>query len=461
MPALLRQIASAILIAYSLLAAQQLKAEVVATPGKGKLVFLAPLRTEHSALTFVWPIDRMTKSRVEALTAGLSSTLKGGTSSRTPYQIREFVALKGVEHNIGVVGQHLMLTVSAPDDVFPETIVHLENILLKSQYSSGWYERELESLQSGNAVKTRRPTEVLNEVSDFLLYGRDETVDIATGDFFRFGLPSQAILRSEDQEIERRTIQLLNKLPQAQQDWVGKFARWVSTLTADESTPFDLPSGTIYVPDPDSTEMLIVLVKAEKFKDKNAQIGTNLLVDYIGANQGSEMFQIIRQEMRAAYDPRSDFVVLDKNKAIISLSATVKATDWTNVFSRIAEIYKSVRAGEIDPQGVEIRLDLLDRIYGSQFFSEPSWGEEQYILEYPEGTVGTITLPLFDALLAAKPENVVEKSTTLLPPLEDFLLVLIGGGAAPPDAMRTNGFCALPERKTLTFCLEALADGQS
>ncbi len=449
---------SALLVVLCLLSAQQVRAELVATSGDTKIATLSPLQNGLSALTIVWPIDHSTKEFVDALLAGLVSVVTGGTSSRSSYEIREFLRSKGITQSINVIGRNLLLTISAPDEVFPETLIHLENLLLEPEYSKGWYARELQKFNLENSIRTRRPSDVLSEVVSFLEYEPDDAAAVGSNGEFRFGRPSQVILRSEDQEVERRTRRLVTKLPQA--EWELPFAKWAEALIGVDERSFALPAGTIHFMDPNSTEMLILFVKAEEFEDEGDQIGTNLLMDYIGANQGSEMFRIIRQEMRAAYDPRTDFIAVNKNEAIISLSATVEASKWPEVYDRIRDIYESARSGRIEQEGLDIQYDILGRRYYYDFFNDPVWGVQHYLHEYPTGADDTISFSLFDAFATVSLAEIVANSETNLPPLEDFLLVLIGGGIAPTEPLMSKGYCALPSDTPLSYCLEALSNDQ-
>lgn len=462
---------SALLLPLSLLSTQQaradqaredqVRAELVASTENTDFAYLTPLRNGLSAITLVWSIDRPTQDRIARSKASLSSVVSGGTSSRSPNEIHAFRALKGVRQSIRINGRNLLLTVSAPDDVFPETLVHLENLLLEPEYLRDWYARELQEFSLESSSKTRRPSDVLNEVSHFLAYEPNDPAVVESEGPFRFGRPSQALLRSGDQKVERRARRLLNKLPRAKATWEWPFESWAKALTGLEERPFALPEGTIHFADPSSTEMLILFVKAEEFTDDNDQIGANLLMDYIGANQGSEMFRIIRQEMRAAYNPHSDFIVMNKNQSVISLSATVEAEKWPEIHGVMREIYKNARAGKIEQAGLEIQHDQMEKSYFNRFFYNPIWGAQHYLNEYPTGTLGTITIPLFEALETASIDKIVANTETHLPPLDGFLLILIGGGVAPAEALKSKGYCSLPKNTPLSFCLDALSNVQS
>ncbi|WP_208988316.1 hypothetical protein [Labrenzia sp. VG12] len=446
----------ALLMFLCLVSSQPVRADLVAAANATKIVSLTPLRNGVSAITLVWPINPPTQDRVGELMAGLSSVISGGTSEHSPNDIDALLRIKGIENNITINGRDLLLTVSAADDVFPEALAHLENVLFEPEYTSGWYARELQELKLRISSNTGRPSDVLNEAGYFVLYDpRGETTARNDGRF-RFGRPSQVILRSADEEAGRRAIRMIKALPEAQ--WTLPFARWAKALTGQDKQAFALPAGTIHFADPDSTEMLILFVKAEEFEDEVDQIGANLLMDYVGGNQGSELFRIIRQEMRAAYDPRTDFIVMGKNRAIVSLSATVEAQIWPEIHEKMRAIYEGARTGKISLSGLDIQHDRLNRRYAGRFFSDPVWGARHYLNEYPAGASGTINLPLLTALETVPLEEVIASSQTHLPPLDDFLLILIGGGPAPAEALKTRGYCALPKNAPLHYCLEELSN---
>lgn len=436
--------------------AEQVRAELVATNFDTKFVSLTPLRNGLSTVTLVWPIDTPTVGRITALRASLSSVVFGGTLSRSARDVDSFLHLKGIEQNISINGRNLSLTVSAANEVFPETLSHLENLLLEPSYSRGWYAREIEKMGLKISTKNGRPSDVLKEVAQFLVFGPDDASAIGNDGEFRFGRPSQIILRSADEEAERRVIRLLKKLPKT--NWKQLFSKWATSLTDTVVQPFTLPNGIIRFSDPNSTEMLILFVKAEEFDNESDQIGTNLLVDYIGASQGSEMFRIIRQEMRAAYDPRSDFVILNKKRAILSLSATVEANKWPEIYEKMGEIYENTRGGGVERAGLDIQYDKLNRHYYDRFFNHPTWGVQQYLYEYPNGPDGAITIPVFEALGAVSVAQIVANSALHLPPLEEFLVVLIGGGTVSSETLKSKDYCELPKNTPISFCLDVLSN---
>jgi hypothetical protein len=298
---------TACLVLLLFLSGYPAKAELIASDKDTHLVVLTPLRNGLSALTLVWPIEPGTQARAYTLSAALASVVSGGTSVRSSHEVQIYRSSKGIETDISAHGPNLMLTISAPSEVFPETIIQLENLLLQPEYSQGWFAREREKFNGAIATKTARPSHVLNETLMFMDYPTDQTGAGEGDPLYRFGHPSQAILRSGDKEVERRVSRLLGKLPKARRALGAAFSNLTALLTAPTQKAFELPTGTIHFEDPHSTEMLIFLVKAKEFADEREQIGANLLLDYIGANQGSEMFRIIRQELRAAYSPRSEF----------------------------------------------------------------------------------------------------------------------------------------------------------
>lgn len=354
-----------------------------------------------------------------------------------------------------------MLTVSAPHDVFPETLLYVESQLLRSEYSDDWYARELQKTKATDFLKTRRSSDIMKQVIDFLMFEPNDTADVAIDGAFRFGRPAQVILRSGDEDVKRRTERIVLNLPNAEPVWESSFLKWAEALFGAEKKPFALPNGIVHFSDQSSTEMLILFVKAEKFLEEGHQIGANVLVDYIGADFGSEMFRIIRQEMRASYNPQSGFVATDKNKAVIFLSATVEAAKWPEVYEKISDIYRKTRSGKVDQDGLKIQHGKLRNVYFSDFFREPAWAALQYLYEYPNGTEGTFSLPIFKAFGTESPAEIAANAQTYLPPLDDFLVVLVGGGEAPTDTLKSQGYCALPKNTPLRRCLDVLSNTQN
>ncbi|SLN54948.1 hypothetical protein ROA7450_02828 [Roseovarius albus] len=452
---------SILLVIFCLLSPQAVRGELLAASGATKVVELQPLQNSTSALSLVWPIGHPTQNRVAAVKARISTIVSGGTTSRSSYEIESFLKLKGVEQHVDFSGQNLILTVSAPNEVFPETLIHLENLLLEPEYSSEWYARELETFRLTHSTITRRPSDVLAEIADFLEHERGDTANGLNDGDIRFGRPTQAIVRSVDQEVKRRINRLINKMPTAKTKWKLPLAKWIGALTDESKEKFTLPKGIVHFADLDSSEMLILIVSAKEYRDETDQLGANVLVDYIGANQGSEMFRIIRQKMRAAYDPRSDFIVMGKNKALISISATVEALEWPKIYNKINDIYESVRSGFVEQDSLEIQLDSLGRVYYYYFFNNPVWAVRQYIHEHPSGANDIVNIPLFGAFGTVSTEEIVESSRELLPAFEDFLVILIGGGASPKDSLRSKGYCALPKNTPLRYCLEVLSNAEN
>lgn len=450
---------AAFVFGVSTLLAQPAQAELIADPEGTKITYLEPLRTGISALSLVWNMHDTGFERMQAVAAGLTSTLSGGTQTRSSYKIDSYAREKGIRHSVDIHGPHLMLTISAPAGVFPETLVHLENTLLEATYSGAWYARALEVAQPVIATLTRRPEHVLDELASYLNFAQDAETPTSANTHFQFGRPSQAVLRSGDEEVERRTFRLIRKLPMGDGQPKSLIKTWTDALLG--APDYSLPRGVIHFPDPTSTEMLILFVKAQEFEVETDQVATNLLKNYIGNGQGSEMFRVIRQEMRAAYDPQSSFYTQGKNKALMSMSATVEASRWPEVLGTIRGIYEQVRAGEIDREGLNILRNNLNRHYFESFFNDPIWGMRHYLDEYPVGAEGPIELPLFRAFSKVSADGIAETAPELLPPLDDYLLILMGGGESPSAELIANGYCALPRNTPLSHCLDQLESDQN
>ncbi len=454
-------LAAAFVACLSLLPASQASADLIATNKDTRLMYLVPLRNGLSAVTLVWDISQPDQRRITQLKAALSSTAFGGTQTRSAPEIYDYLRLKGISQTVATNGNKLLLTVTAPNEVFPETLVHLENTLLEPNYTKAWYARELEGLRLNLSSKTRRPNDILNEVAFFLDFPTASQDLGAYQNEIRFGRPEQVILRSGDAEVERRAHKLVKNLPSAPVTLGTTFERWASILGGEDQTAFALPKGIIHFTDPNASETLILLVKAAKFKNAEAVVGANLLVDYVGANQGSEMFRILRQDMRAAYAPRSDYIPMGKNRAIISVSATVAADRWPEIYEKMRDIYTSTRTGNVKSSELTIQHHRVAQDFGNYFFNRPVWGVRQLLFEFPNGASDEISLPVFTALEEASVDAVIEKADTFLPSIDEFLLVLVGGGPAPSAAQKSEGYCALPPNTPLSHCLRALSTVQN
>ncbi len=419
------------------------------------------LRNGLSALTFVWSLDQPTNSQALALKAGLSSTISGGTENRSAYSVADFLWLKGIEYRVASTAQHLMLTITAPDENILTALDYFEVLFHDASYSKDWYARELQQLGLRISSKTGRPEDVLNEIAYYLDYLPGGETQSAQDHRYRFGRPDQVIIRSDVSGIERRATRLIDTLPAAKRQTLSSVWKWITSYFEMDDQPYSLPTGTIHFHDTDATEMLVLLIKAKTFQDTAQLLGANLLVDYIGANQGSEMFQIIRQDMRAAYDPRSDFIIMGKNKAIMTLSATTKATNWPDVYQRIKDIYIATRAGNAEMAGLNLQHSTMDRGYAFDFFMDSEFGALHYLHEHPTGTDGTFNLSFFTALENVSPVKVKLNAHAFLPPWNDFLLILIGGGEPPNAELKSKGYCVLPKNTPLSYCLDSLTGAHS
>ncbi|MBY5931491.1 hypothetical protein KUV51_00660 [Tateyamaria omphalii] len=432
---------------------------LIATNQETRSASLVAMRNGLTSVTFVWPMGDQTPQNVDAIQAGMFSVLTGGTESRTPSQIATFMRQKGVSKRVSTLEDNLLLTVSAPDDVFPEVLVHLENLLLKATYSDDWYARELRKLRRPIASTTRQSSDVLSRVERFLNYANTDEEAQSIDPRFRFGKPSQVVLRSNDAEVTVRTRRLLAKLPpDASRSRLGD---WLQRLVNRNSTAFTLPRGIIHFADPTSSETLLFLVSAQEFQSEAQQLGANLLLDYIGSNQGSEMFRIIRQELRASYDPESRFVVLGDKRALLVLSATVEAAEWPEIHGRMRGIYRDVRHGKVDQKGLEIQYAQLKQSYEDKLFFDAVWTAEQYLRAHPEGATGDIEIPIFNAFGQVNFDEIIDNANDYLPPFEDFLLVVVGGGVAPPADLTRHELCSLEKFEPIDHCLKSLPSGVS
>jgi len=250
-----------------------------------------------------------------------------------------------------------------------------------------------------------------------------------------FGWPHVAMLRSDDEEIGKHTGGLIFELLANEED-----------AAPVEERDVVLPKGVIHVADPSASETLILFVNDTAFRDEADQVGARLLMEYVGANSGSEMFRILRQEMRATYAPRSKFTSISKNRALLSMSATVEASH--------------VRGGEINAESLAVQFSRMRRSLENGLASNPMALVEYVLHEYPDGQDGGIVLPVLSAYGSADPTQIAANAQTHLPPLEDYLLILVGGGEAPTGRWAENGYCALAPDTPLSTCLDTLISEQ-
>lgn len=431
-------ILAAFAIFASPLAAQT---ELVASKNDPKYASLRPLTNGLSALSLMWPLNSLAENRIEATHAGLATIVNGPTPAMTAFEADTYREINGIDFGITLLPSHIMLTLSAPSDGFADAIGHMSELITSPDFSRQWYARQTVQQRPLLATKTRRPGNVTGVLSDFILFPEaDDGTDTANLSF-QFGMPSQIVVR-HDGDVQGEVTDFLRQLPRQNPDALQPTA----VVT-------DLPKGVIYVPDPSSRETLMFLVKSETFDGAEDFVGANMLMDYMGAYQGSEMFRIIRQELRAAYNPTADFEQLGKNRALMSLSATVQSSEWPKILEEMKGIYNRVRNSDATDQGMRnVKRRALNGLE-YRFSTNARWGASQFMDEYAEGVTGQIRFPVFSAVVNANVDKIRDDAMEHLPPLDDYLLILIGGSNPPPDAMKANGYCEQPISKPLRHCL--------
>lgn len=419
--------------------------ELLAGKNSPQYASLRPLTNGLSALNLMWPLNDLSEGGVSAVHAGLATIIGGPTPTQSAFEAETFREINGINLSITIMPEHIMLTMTAPPDAFNDALIHTRDLLTNPEFSEDWYARQLVQQRPLLATKTRRPTNVVGALSDFIIFPDDtETSETPTTSYV-FGMPSHIVARSNDPELRTALGRFISGLPRQRSD-----------VDYPTSTLAELPKGVIYAPDPDSRETLVYLVKHETFDGPEDMVGANVLMDYMGAYQGSEMFRIIRQELRAAYNPTSDFEQIAKNRALLSLSATVQSDEWPKILNEIKAIYNRTRAGEATDQGLNNTKRRMINGLDYRFSTNPQWGAGQYMDEYGKGASGQIDFPLFRASVNADIETIRKNGSDHLPPIEDYLLILIGGTNPPPDAMRANGYCEQPLSKPLRYCIKQL-----
>lgn len=418
--------------------------EFLASKTSPQYASLRPLTNGLSAISLMWPLNSLAENRIEATHAGLATIMNGPTPKMTAFEAETFREIEGISFNLTTLPAHIMLTMTAPPDSFVDGITLMADLITNPEFSQDWYARQTVQQRPLLATKTRRPENVLGVLTDFVLFPTEDDGTDTSSLRFRFGMPSHVVLRSESDVGAE----------------VGTFLRTLPTKNADVPEPdpvaTDLPTGVIFAPDPDSRETLMYVIKTETFDGYDDFVGANLLMDYIGAYQGSEMFRVIRQELRAAYNPASDFEQIGKNRALMGMSATVLSSEWPTILSEFKGIYTDAQQGKATDQGLN---NIKRRLLGSLDYrlnTNPQWTATQYMDEYGDGVTGQINFPLFRAIVDADFEKVRKNAQDHLQPFDDYLVILIGGTNPPPDAMRAQGYCEQPLSKPLRHCLTQL-----
>lgn len=427
------------------------RAELIAATQAPKVAQLNPLRSGLSAVTFVWGISDFAMNRIVALNAGLSTAISGGTPDMTPFEADTYREVNGISLNISTQNTDLLLTMTAPNVLFPEALAHLNSLLRNPDFSKNWYERQSLNLAPVKVTKNRRPSHVISVLADYVRFPvATDGVD-STDASFNFGMPRQVIIRTPERDVAPLIHSAVDQLP---------LRNSPLPVTNKPDRPIDLPKGFIFAPDPDAHETLILAIHHSLFADADHQIAANLLLDYMGAYQGSEMFRIIRQEMRAAYDPSAVFEQTGRDQGLLALSATVSANDWPEILNTIQDIYTHTRDGDVGAQGFTNNKRRLLRGYEYQFAINPAWSAIQFLLQYPDGTTGDVKIPLFNALVKSTLISANGQAAASLPPFSDYLVLLIGGTLAPNESQKQAGYCELALTQTLRQCLEQLQTAQ-
>ncbi len=434
-----------ILAAFALFATPlAAQTELVASKISPKYASLRPLTNGLSAISLMWPLNSLAENRIEATHAGLATIVRGPTSEMSEFEADTYREINGIDLGITLLPNHIMLTLSAPSDGFAEAIGHMSDLMTSPNFSRQWYARQIVQQRPLLATKTRRPDNVTGVLSDFILFPEeDDGTDIANLSF-QFGMPSQIVVRHEG-DVQGDVTAFLRKLPRQNSD-----------MDQPKAKITDLPKGVIFAPDASSRETLMFLVKSETFDGAEDFVGANMLMDYMGAYQGSEMFRVIRQELRAAYNPTADFEQLGKNRALMSLSATVQSSEWPMILEEMKAIYNRVRDSDATDQGMRnVKRRALNGL-DYHFSTNARWGASKYMDEYTDAASGQIRFPVFTAVVNADVEKIRDNAKDHLPPLDDYLLILIGGSNPPPEAMKADGYCEQPLSKPLRHCLTQL-----
>lgn len=437
-------------IAFLILLPLPVQADRFLLAGEDAPAFAAirPMSNGLSSAAMVWPIPDRAIDAVQALRAGIWARLVAGDGTLSPADTLDYLAEHEIQLSVWARNGNVTLQMSAPHDVFLEAVDWLAAVLRNPDWTHGAYLRELARVEQVPASKLRRPDDVLNALIDQTMFLAPGQGSGALGPLdqleLQLGMPIQMMVRTEIEDVEALARTLAYDLP-------------VKRGAAPQTGPMDASAfgagKVIYIPDPDSTEMLVMMVTRTRFDDATEMQEARMLFDFMGLHQGSEMFRILRQERRMAYDPRSDIERLDRDLQLMSLSATVAADRWPEALDLMRGIYGRTRAGETDLQGMETTISRVTRQVNGSFATRSGWFSDHFMDEYPLGTGGQIRIPLLAAFSEIEAQDLIDDAARILPPQSDYMLVFIGGGQDPRDVLDGIEVCELPLNTFLRNCL--------
>lgn len=402
-----------------------------------------------ASASMVWELHADTYAQSIALQAFLSAKINSPTDDITTRDSIDFRTINNVDFSVSATPTQLIFTVQSPQETFNAAIEHVAALFSSAGVDPNWLKRQTYAFRPFSATRLRTPEMLEAELIRYANFTGNTpalTGDALNSEILRS--PNQIILNAQEYEFGETADILMNS-----------FDPYEATLNDTPPAPVRaLPTGTIHLRDPDSTETLVFMGQVRDFETLTQQAQTDTLFNYMGYGPGSEMFRIVRQERRASYDPRSHFAQIGEKRAFTGLSATVPSPIWPEIYDLIAKIYDDTRAGQNTDQGLEnSRNAMLNGLIGD-LRREPDWLVKRYLELYPSAPPdGQIILGILDASFQMETSDLNAQAADILPAPENMITIIIGGEITPSAKLQENGFCALEIGQPLAKCLDQLA----
>jgi len=435
--------------ALSLLLATPALPQNLADDETTQITTFSTLTNGKAAATLIWNLNSNSPAQYRALQAYLSAKVNSGTDTISTRDSIDFRTINAVDFQVSATPTHLALTVEAPQETFDLAIAHLNTLMTSPSVNPNWLTRQTHAFRAISSTRLRTPGLLESELVEYALFPNAD--DPIIGDDLAMEIlrrPNQIIMNAKDFDF--------GDTPQRILDGMFSFDAELNNSAPVERRA--LPSGTIHLADPDTTETLIFMGYIKEFESVEDQIQSDTLYKYMGYGPGSEMFRIVRQEKRASYDPTSHFTQIGEQLAITGLSATVPSQSWPEIYDVIAQIYDDARAGKNTQQGLDNSQDSMLNVMIGDLRREPTWLVERYLELHPiQPPKGPIKLDLINAGFDMDVSKINDHAADILSPRDDMITVILGGTIAPSEEMRKNGYCELPLGEPLAYCLDQLA----
>jgi len=435
--------------ALSLLLATPTLAQEVVDDEATQITTFSTLTNGMAAASLIWNMNSNSPAQYRALQAYLSAKVNSGTDKISTRESVDFRTINAVDFMVSATPTHLTLTVQAPHETFDLAVEHLNALLVSPGVNPNWLTRQTRAFDPISSTRLRTPELLEAELVEYaLMPGTDDPIIGNDLELEVLRRPNHIILNAKDFDF--------GDTPQRILEGMFSFDATLNDNPAVERRA--LPSGTIHLADPDTTETLIFMGRIREFESVLEQAQVDTFYKYLGYGPGSEMFRIVRQEKRASYDPTSHFTQIGEQLAITGLSATVPSENWPEMHDVIAQIYDDARAGKNTQQGLDNSQDAMLNVMIGDLRREPTWLVDRYLELYPTTPPnGRINLDLVNAGFDMDASKLNDQAAEILPPREDMITIILGGTKTPNEEMRENGYCELPLGEPLAYCLDQLA----